>query len=95
MRMNGGRRPGRARRAGERARSSCCTDGAPAGLHGQRDRRRRRGRARERGARERERKLGEEDRKGVAVQFIENGREGERASRCFKAVINSVHEDRD
>jgi hypothetical protein len=28
----------------------------------------------------RERELGEEERKGVAIQFIENGREGERAS---------------
>jgi hypothetical protein len=34
----------------------------------------------ERGERERERELGEEEREGVVVQFIENGREGERAS---------------
>jgi hypothetical protein len=44
MRMNGGRRAGRARRAGKWAQSSCCTDGAPAGLHGQRGGRRRHGR---------------------------------------------------
>jgi hypothetical protein len=31
----------------------------------------------------------------VAVQFIDNGREGERAPGCFKAVINGVHEERD
>jgi hypothetical protein len=94
MRMNGGRRPGRARRAGERARSSCCTDELRRGStdSGTDD-----DGVDEQGSEERvrERKLGEEDRKGVAVQFIENGREGERASRCFKAVINSVHEDRD
>jgi hypothetical protein len=42
MRMNGGRRAGRARQAGEWARSSCCADGAPAGLDGQRGGRRRR-----------------------------------------------------
>jgi hypothetical protein len=30
------RRAGRVQQAGERARSSCCADGTPAGFHGQR-----------------------------------------------------------
>jgi hypothetical protein len=55
---------------------------APARLHGLRRRRgelqRWRGRARSEESM-RERELREEERKGVAVQFIENGREGERA----------------
>jgi hypothetical protein len=42
----------------------------------------------------RERELGEEERKGVAIQFIENGREGKRALGCFKA-INGVNEERE
>jgi hypothetical protein len=44
MHRNERRRVGRVQRAGERARSSCCADGTPAGFHGQRNGRRRRGR---------------------------------------------------